>query len=215
MRPLASSIHRLRRRRLLVRLRLEALWYRSAVAVSIAPDVALGRRVRITVGPGSRSSLTVGARSLIGDDVHISLGGGEAVLGEKVDIRQGSRVVVSGRLELEGPNVLQAGCSIHCDERITVAPLAVLSENVTVVDSAHHFTAPDDWVLDNVRTSPVSIGYNAWVGAKTTISKGVHIGDHAIVAANSLVRTDVPAGHLASGVPASVERPIDRPWLAE
>jgi acetyltransferase-like isoleucine patch superfamily enzyme len=195
--------------------RLAAIWYRSEAAVSIAPGVALGRRVRIIVSPASRSSLTVGAGSLIGDGVQIVLSGGQALLGEKVDIRQGSRIVVAGRLDLAGSNVLQAGCSLHCDERITVAPLAVLSEYVTVVDSAHHYTTPEEWILDNVRTSPVSIGFNAWVGAKATIARGVRIGDHAIVAANSLVRSDVPDGHLASGVPATVDRPVDRPWLTD
>jgi acetyltransferase-like isoleucine patch superfamily enzyme len=199
----------------LLRLRLDALWYRSAASVSIAPDVALGRGVRIIVSPGSRSVLRVGSGALVGDDVQIVLEGGQALIGKKVDIRRGSRLVVGGLLQLVGPNVLQAGCSIHCHERITIAPLAVLSEYLTVVDSVHHFTTPDEWVLDNVQTAPISIGYNVWVGAKATISRGVCIGEHSIVAANSLVTNDVPAGHLASGVPAKVVRPVKLPWLEE
>lgn len=213
--PLATLIHRLRRRRLLLRVQLDALWYRSAASVSIAPDVSLGKGVRIIVSPGSRSVLEVGSGTLIGDNVEIRLEGGQALIGKKVDIRRGSRLVVGGLLELVGPNMLQAGCSIHCHERITIAPLAALGEYVTVVDSVHYFTTPDEWFLHNVRTAPVSIGYNAWLGAKATIARGGRIGDHAIVAANSLVTTDVPAGHLASGVPAEVVRPVKRPWLAE
>jgi maltose O-acetyltransferase len=41
---------------------------------------------------------------------------------------------------------------------------------------------------------------------------GVTIGDHCIIASNSVVTRDVPPGHLASGVPADDMKPIRLPW---
>ena len=213
-RPVARTRHRLRRLWLIGRLRAEAAWLRSQVEVSIARDAGIGPGVRVLVAPGTRSVLRVGRGGRLGAGVRIRLEGGQALIGDAVDIRRNASLVVGGRLELEGRIVLQAGCSLHCAEAITVRPLAVLSEYVTVVDSSHHYTGPDDWILDNVHTRPVVIGYNTWIGAKATVARGVRVGDHAVVAANSLVTSDVPAGHLVSGVPAEVRRPLDLPWRA-
>jgi serine O-acetyltransferase len=46
------------------------------------------------------------------------------------------------------------------------------------------------------------IGNDVFIGAGAKILGGVHVGDGALIAANSLVITDVPPGHTAIGVPA-------------
>ncbi len=49
------------------------------------------------------------------------------------------------------------------------------------------------------------IGNDVWIGQNTVILPGVHIGDGAIVAANSVVSKDIPAYSVAAGNPC-VER---------
>ncbi|MDD6344985.1 MAG: DapH/DapD/GlmU-related protein [Oscillospiraceae bacterium] len=44
------------------------------------------------------------------------------------------------------------------------------------------------------------------VCSKVTILKGVVIGDNAVIAANSVVTKDVPAGCIVAGNPAQVVR---------
>jgi acetyltransferase-like isoleucine patch superfamily enzyme len=51
---------------------------------------------------------------------------------------------------------------------------------------------------------PVRICKNAWIGNGTHILKGVTIGEGAIVGANSVVVSDIPAFSLAAGNPARV-----------
>jgi hypothetical protein len=53
--------------------------------------------------------------------------------------------------------------------------------------------------------APVRLGANVWVGRSATILPGLTIGDHAVIAAGSIVMGDVPARTLMAGVPA---RPI-------
>ena len=48
--------------------------------------------------------------------------------------------------------------------------------------------------------------------SKATIARGARVGDHCIVAGNSIVTGDVPSGHMASGVPATVVREVPLPW---
>ena len=209
---LPRVLDRARRRRLLVRLRMDAFWHRAVVDVALARNLRVGRDVRVSVVPRTRTELSVGAGSLLGEGVRIRLEGGRLLVGDHCELRRNVSLVVGGTLRLEGRNVLQAGCSLHCARSITLGARTVLSEYTTVVDSVHHFTTPEEWFLDNVRTGPVEIGADTWIGAKATISRGVTIGDHAVVAANSLVTRDVPAGRLASGVPAEVRRPVELPW---
>ena len=84
--------------------------------------------------------------------------------------------------------------------------LIQLGENTIIgynsVILAHEF------LINELRTGPVSIGKNVMIGANVTILAGVEIGDGAIISACSLVNTDVPAGAVFGGVPA---RRLDPP----
>jgi len=55
---------------------------------------------------------------------------------------------------------------------------------------------------------PIELGNNVWIGAGAKVLAGVTVGDNAVVAAGAVVTKDVPAGHIAMGIPA-VCRPID------
>ena len=47
-----------------------------------------------------------------------------------------------------------------------------------------------------------------WIGQNVTVLPGVHIGDGAIIAANSVVAKDVPPYCIAGGNPCRVIRQI-------
>jgi acetyltransferase-like isoleucine patch superfamily enzyme len=55
---------------------------------------------------------------------------------------------------------------------------------------------------------PVRIGDDAWVGFGAVILKGVEIGRGAVVAAGSVVASDVPEGTVVAGNPARVVKII-------
>lgn len=46
------------------------------------------------------------------------------------------------------------------------------------------------------------IGNDVWIGQNVTVMPGVHIGDGAIIAANSVVSKDIPLTILQAGIPA-------------
>ncbi len=50
------------------------------------------------------------------------------------------------------------------------------------------------------------VGNDVWIGQNVTVMPGVHIGDGAIIAANTVVTKDVPAYHIAGGNPSRVIR---------
>ena len=50
------------------------------------------------------------------------------------------------------------------------------------------------------------IGNDVWIGQNVTILPGVHIGDGAIIGANSVVTKDIPAYHISGGNPCKIIR---------
>lgn len=54
--------------------------------------------------------------------------------------------------------------------------------------------------------SCVEIGNDVWIGQGVFVKSGVKIGDGAIVAAHSVVVSDVPAYAIVAGVPAKIKK---------
>ncbi len=50
------------------------------------------------------------------------------------------------------------------------------------------------------------VGNDVWIGQNVTVIPGIHIGDGAVIAADSVVTGDIPAYHIAGGNPSSVIR---------
>ena len=43
-----------------------------------------------------------------------------------------------------------------------------------------------------------------WVGDKSTILRGVTVGDNVIIAAHTLVNKDVPSNSIVAGIPCKI-----------
>ena len=58
--------------------------------------------------------------------------------------------------------------------------------------------------VQQARKKAVKIGSNTYIGAQSVIVAGVTIGERCVIAANSLVNRDVPAGTIVGGTPARI-----------
>lgn len=113
--------------------------------------------------------------------------------------------------------VIGDGCAIGDGTHITAIDHIALGKNVLtgkyvlITDNSHGETsvsqlgtAPNRRPL--VSKGPVVIEDNVWIGEKASILPGVHIGRGAIIGAGAVVTKDVPAGHMAFGVPARIKK---------
>ena len=81
---------------------------------------------------------------------------------------------------------------IQCHERIEIGSHVNIGAGCMIMDSNFHST---DWKdrldrrkdIANHRNAPIKIGDVVFIGARSIICKGVTIGDHAMIAAGSVV----------------------------
>jgi acetyltransferase-like isoleucine patch superfamily enzyme len=153
--------------------------------------VSIGKRVRIRMG----AIIDCWARNM---------GGG---IGDNVFIGENS--VVSSSVKI-GHNT-----SINCNTYIVASPPTMISigndcliaQNVVIRSNDHAFDDPFQLIRKQGRKGQdIQIGNDCWIGANTTILKGVRIGDHSIVGAGAVVTKNIPSYSVAVGNPARVIR---------
>lgn len=110
-----------------------------------------------------------------------------------------------GTLSLGDKSVLARDVSINCYLDVEIGDCALIADNVYISDFDHKFTDLDVPIKDQgIAKSRVRIERDVWLGTKVTVSRGVHIGEGAVVGANAVVTRDLPSHSVAVGVPARV-----------
>jgi acetyltransferase-like isoleucine patch superfamily enzyme len=98
-----------------------------------------------------------------------------------------------------------SGAIIGAYESITIADHVNVGANTVITDFDWH---PISRQTKEMKSAPIVIDNEAWIGMNCTILKGVYIGKGSIIAANSVVTRSIPEMVIAAGSPARVIREI-------
>lgn len=134
------------------------------------------------------NSFEVGAYSIIESHTLISNGVGNVLIGEKVLIGAGSKIIGPikfGNNILVAQNVLISGLNHDFDDVTKPIVLQGFSKNEIVVEDG------------------------VWIGAGAIITAGVTIGQNAVVGAGSVVTKNVEAFSVVVGNPARMVKKFD------
>ena len=125
---------------------------------------------------------------------------GQLVINGSVGMGRGSRISIgkNATLTLGDRFVITGNSTIICQKEISFGSDCLLSWDVLVMDTDFHHINDEQ---GNIINSPkaISIGNHVWIGCRTTILKGVSIGNDNVVAANSLITRDVKDHHSVVG----------------
>lgn len=123
-------------------------------------------------------------------------------------------IVRKGAQLLIGDNVGISGTTIVCQKKITIEDNVKIGGNVCIYDTDFHTLDAferQDIQLDksNMIKKEVIIEENVFIGAHSTILKGVSIGKNSIIGACSVVTKNIPANEIWAGNPARFIRKIN------
>ena len=122
-----------------------------------------------------------------------------------------------------GDYTLLNGALVMAEERIEIGSFCLVSWNVGIADSDFHPLDPAQRRQDvmalapfaegrpqrpKLKTRPVKICDNVWIGMNAIILKGVTIGENSVVAAGAVVTKDVPPNVVVAGNPAVVVKQL-------
>jgi acetyltransferase-like isoleucine patch superfamily enzyme len=125
----------------------------------------------------------------------------------------------NGDIEIADGANIGFNCEIFSASRVTVGRSVLIAAYSYLIGGGHEFSDPSTPVLAQKRTSVgIGVGDGVWMGAGAKVLDGVTIGEHAVIGAGALVRTDIPAYAVAVGLPARVvssraERPGQDPGV--
>lgn len=142
---------------------------------------------------------------------HVTLLGDTAY--NRAGINHPPQLVVGAQAVLSlGDHVGMSGGSVFCLSKISIGNHVQLGVNCRIFDTDFHS-------LDHLERragkaasgAPVVIEDDVWLCANVTVLKGVRVGARTVVAAGSVVSSDLPPDCVAAGVPAREIRKLTVP----
>lgn len=144
------------------------------------------RSVRKDIVPFNGFSL--GKSSVIEDYTIINNAVGEIIIGNHTRIGMGNTII--------GP--------------VMIGNNVILAQNVVTSALNHNFEDVLTTInRQGVKTDQIIIENNVWIGANSSILAGVHIGEHVVVGAGSVVTKDIPPFSVVVGNPARIVKEYD------
>ena len=159
----------------------------------IADDTARFLPGSSVVNRGAREQIRVGPHSWIHGQLSIFRSSGVISIGSYSYVGEGSR--------------------IWCAADVTIGDRVQIAHNVNIHDhNAHPISASRRHLqvlgiydgrldMDDVRSSPIVIKDDVWIGFNATILKGVTIGEGAVIGAETVISKDVPPYAIMVGSP--------------
>ena len=103
-----------------------------------------------------------------------------------------------------GDNVGLSGTVIGCAKHIKIGDHVLGGGNAIITDYDWHPIIRHKNTNEPVEAKPVIIEDYVWLGLNSIVLKGVTIGAHSVIGANSVVTKSIPANVIAAGNPCKV-----------
>jgi acetyltransferase-like isoleucine patch superfamily enzyme len=118
----------------------------------------------------------------------------------------------NGDIHLKRGVNISSHCTIFSSNSLTIEEGTVIGAYSYLLSGGEYDPADRETPFadqDGMETKgPLSVGANAWLGARVTVLDAASIGTHCVIGAGAVVTKPVPADSLAVGVPARVAKSL-------
>jgi putative colanic acid biosynthesis acetyltransferase WcaF len=118
-------------------------------------------------------------------------------------VHQRARIAIPWNLTLHDRACLGDRANACTLGEIEIGARATVAQEAYLSSGTHDFTRPELPLV----TGKITIGEDAFVGARAFVMPGISIGSRSVIGACSVVTHDVPADVIAAGNPCRVLRP--------
>jgi len=112
-------------------------------------------------------------------------------------VHQRARVQIPWNLILHDRACLGDRANAYSLNVIEIKKGATIAQEAYLCAATHDFSNPDR----PLKTSKITIGENAFVGARAFVMPGIQIGEGSVIGACSVVTKDIPPGTTGAGNP--------------
>jgi len=121
----------------------------------------------------------------------------------RIDSRQPAARVVIGPLSFFNGAHVTAWTTIEFKKNCIVS-------DALIEDSDYHSIEINRWdPAAPVKSFPISVGENVWIGSRAAVLKGVTIGNNSVVGLGTIVRKSVPENCVVIGNPQQIVKELD------
>ena len=154
--------------------------------------------------------VSIGGKFIIGNNFHMQNGRHYNKIGRQQPC---IFTVAKGGTLTFGENVGISHSAFFCTSKITLGNNVMIGGNCVFYDTDFHslnFLHRRDRLIDheNQKSAPILIHDDVFIGAHSTILKGVTIGEKSIIGAGSIVSKSIPPNEIWAGNPIAFIRSL-------
>ena len=156
-------------------------------------------------GNKKNNPITIGENSMLGCSFIFESDIGSISVGDNTYIGGGTSLISRNNIEIGNHVTIAWGCTLydHNSHSLDYKERQIDIERQNAdYGNGRSFIASKNWSV--VKSKPIIIQDNVWIGFDSVILSGVTIGEGAIVGAKSVVRADVEPWTVVAGNPAVV-----------
>lgn len=149
-----------------------------------------------------------GLKQYMGRNAHLRITqNGKINIGKSLYLSERSSLGAhyNGILEIGNNNYISSNVNIVSYLSIKIGDNNLFAQNIVIVDQNHNYDSIEIPICkQGFKCKPIEIGSDCWVCANIVICPGTFIGDHIIIAANSVVKGRLEKPGVYAGSPAQL-----------
>lgn len=173
------------------------VWRRFRACATIADNCRLGTMAWCS---GTPAQIRLGSRTICRGLLTCDGGKGEIEIGELVYIGDGVIISTRDRIRIGARTLIAHGVQIFDNNSHPVDARERHEDYLAIIEGRPRPHA--------IAAAPIEIGEDCWLGANSMILKGVRLGARSVVAAGSVVTSDVDEDCVVAGNPAKMVRSL-------